>query len=107
MLLHSHQVSTRCLQLSLLLPKIIPATESNQMLIKPSNSLQESLLLRILLLLLAQIAANGETVNDTAVKVNLVWLLGLNEDGLGFVALLRGEDLVCFCGCDRQRAVDC
>ena len=45
----------------------LPATESNQMLIKPSNSLQERLLLGILLLLLGQIATDGETVNHTAV----------------------------------------
>jgi hypothetical protein len=42
----------------------------------------------------ARITANREAVHNTAVKIDLVWLLGLNQDGLGLVALLGGEDIV-------------
>lgn len=78
--------------------------QSNQMLIKPSNSLQKGALLRILLMFFTSIASHRETVHDTTVKINLVWLLGLNEDRLGLVAFLGREDLVGFCGGDGEGA---
>jgi len=81
--------------------------QSNQMLIKPSNRLQERALFRILLNLLASIASHGETVDDTTVQINLVRLLGLNENRLGLVTFLGGEDLVRFCGCDGEGPGDC
>jgi hypothetical protein len=77
------------------------------MLIKPSNSLQERALLRILLDLLARVTSHRKAVNDTAVQIDLIRLLGLNEDLLGLVAFLGGEDLVGFCGCDGERAGNC
>ena len=76
------------------------------MLIKPSNSLKESLLLGILLDLFGEITSHREAMDNTAVKVNLVWLLGLHEDGFRLVALLGWEDLVGFSGCDGEGAID-
>jgi len=68
------------------------------MLIKPSHSLQESLFLRKLLILLAHVTSHREAVGDPTEEVDLVWLLCLNEDNLGFVAHLGGEDVVSFRG---------
>jgi hypothetical protein len=82
----------------------IPATESEQILIEPSDSLQESLFLGILLLLFACVATNCKTVNHAAVKVDLIWLFGFEQDSLGFVALLGGKYLVCLGGCDGEGA---
>jgi hypothetical protein len=65
------------------------------------HSLQESLLLREFLMLNARITANREAMYNTTVKVDLVWLLRLNQDSLGLVALLGGEDLVRLGGGDR------
>jgi hypothetical protein len=76
------------------------------MFIKPSNSLNERLLLSILLVLLAHVATNRETMNDTAVEIDLIRLLGIDEDCFGFVTLLGGEDLVGFGGRDRERPLD-
>jgi hypothetical protein len=39
-------------------------------------------------------------------EVDLIRLLCFNEDCLGFVAFLGGEDLVCFCGGDGEGAGD-
>jgi hypothetical protein len=75
-------------------------------LIKPSNSLKESLFLSILLLLLGEITSHRETVHDTTVQVDLIWLFGLDEDGLGLVALLGGEDLVSLSGGDGEGSAD-
>lgn len=68
------------------------------MVSEPSDSLNEGLLLGELVLGLAQIGADGETVNDTAEQVDLPRLAGLDKGALGLVAQLRGEDLVSFCG---------
>lgn len=83
------------------------ASESEQMLIKPSNGLKEGLLLGIFLNLLAHIASDRETVHDAAIQVDLVSLLSLGEDHLRLVTLLGGEDLVGFRGCDGKRTRDC
>jgi hypothetical protein len=72
------------------------------MLIKPSHSLNKGLLFSIFFMLLGHITSDREAVNDTAVKIDLVWLLGLHEDDFGLVTFLGGEDLVCFCGRDGQ-----
>lgn len=68
------------------------------MVSEPSDSLNEGLLLGELVLGLAQIGADGETVNDTAEQVDLPRLAGLDKGALGLVAQLRGEDLVSFYG---------
>lgn len=76
------------------------------MLIKPSNSLQERMLLRILLSLLTRITPHTEPMHYTGVQINLIRLLRLHKDRFGFVALLSGEYLVCFRGGDGERSVD-
>ena len=45
-------------------------------------------------------------MNHSAVQIDLVGLLGLNEDSLRLVALLSWENLVCFCGSDGERSSD-
>lgn len=40
---------------------------------------------------------------SAAVHIDLVGLLGLEEDGLGLMALLGGEDVVSLCSSDRER----
>jgi hypothetical protein len=92
--------------LSLQLTQSNVLRQSNQMLIKPSNSLQERLLLRILLYLLACIASQREAMRNSTVKVDLVWLLGGYEDLFGLVALLGREDGVGFCGGDGDGTVN-
>ena len=76
------------------------------MLIKPSDSLNERLLLSILLVLLSHVASNREPMSYTAVEIDLIRLLGLDEDCFRFVTLLGGEDLVGFGGGDRERPLD-
>ena len=76
------------------------------MLVKPSNSLNERLLLSILLVLLGHVASNRETMNDTAVEIDLIRLLGLDEDCFRLMALLSGKDLIGFGGSDRKRPLD-
>jgi hypothetical protein len=45
-------------------------------------------------------------MNDTTVKVDLVGLLGLDEDGLRLMTLLGRENLVGFSGSDGEWSVD-
>jgi hypothetical protein len=73
------------------------ATDS-KVLIKPSNRLDESLLLSILLSRDLEIGTNRESVLGATVKGDLVWLLGLDKDLLCLVTLLSWEDLVNFSG---------
>ena len=65
-----------------------------QVLVEPHNSLAESLLLGELVLGLADVGADSETVGDTAEQVDLPGLASLDEGVLGLVAELGGEDLV-------------
>jgi hypothetical protein len=51
-------------------------------LIKPRNSLQESLFLCKFLPLDADVTANSKTMLNTAEKVDLPWLFSLFEDPL-------------------------
>ena len=80
--------------------------KSDQMLIKPRNSLVERLFLGPLLHLVRQIAADGEPVAHAGVQVDLVRQLGLPQDLLRLVALLSGEYVVRLCGCDGQGSGD-
>ena len=45
-------------------------------------------------------------MDNAGEEVDLVWLLGLDEDLFGCVALLRGEDLVSFGGGDGEGSSD-
>lgn len=74
--------------------------------VEPSNGLVESLLLSVPLDLLTGVAADGESVLDTTVQVDLVRVAALQEDLLGLVALLGGEDLVRLSGGDGQRSLE-
>lgn len=78
---------------------IYPERDSLQVLVEPSNSLNESLLLSPLLNLNVQVAPDGEAVRHTAEQVDLPGVAGLDEGVLGLVAELGGEDGVGFCGC--------
>lgn len=77
-----------------------------QVLVEPRDGLVEGLLLGELLVPLGQITANGEAVLDARVQSNLVGQASLEEDLLGLVALLGGEDLVCLGGGDGQGTGD-
>lgn len=68
----------------------------SQVLLEPRNGLGESLLLRILDLDLVQITADSEAVFDAAEQIDLPGLTDLDEDSLGFVTQLGGEDVVGF-----------
>lgn len=46
-------------------------------------------------------------MRDSAVEINLVWLLSLNEKLFRLVAFLSWEDLVNLGGSNRQWAIDC
>lgn len=76
------------------------------MLIKPRHSLQERLLFGKPLHLDTNVAADGKPVIDAREQVDLVRLLGLEENLLGPVALFRWEDGVRLRGGDRQRSGD-
>lgn len=67
-----------------------------QVLVEPRHGLAESLLLGELEVLVAQVGAHGESVGDAAEEVDLPGLGGLDQDALGLVAELGGEDLVDF-----------
>jgi hypothetical protein len=70
------------------------------MLIEPSNGLEKGLLLGEPLQLVAGVTADGEPVNDATEQVDLVGLLGLDENLLRLMPLFRREDVVCFGGAD-------
>ena len=69
-----------------------------QVLVEPGNGLAEGLLLGELEVRVAQVGADGESVGNTAVEVDLPGLTGLAQGFLGLVTELGGEDLVDFCG---------
>lgn len=68
-----------------------------QVLVEPGNGLAEGLLLGELEVRVAQVGANGESVGNTAVEVDLPGLAGLAQGFLRLVTELGGEDLVDFC----------
>lgn len=49
------------------------------------------------MVLVAHVAADSEAVGDTAEEVDLPGLAGLDQDILGLVTELSGEDLVDLC----------
>jgi hypothetical protein len=80
-----------------------PSLLLHQVVVKPSHGLQESLLLGKLLCLDLQVTAHRKAVIYARIQVDLIWLLGVLEDFLGFVALLGREDAVRLGGGDRER----
>jgi hypothetical protein len=68
------------------------------MLVHPTNSLRESLLLGVLLSFDALVALHCESMRDTREQVDLPGLACLNEDLLRLVSLLRREDRI-YLGC--------
>lgn len=95
------------------LPKLIASKYNSivfralqQVVVEPLDGLEERLLLGESLCLVGQVASDGEAVHGAAVQVDLVGLAGLLEDLLGFVAQLRGEDLVGLGGSDGPGAGD-
>lgn len=73
--------------------------------VKPLDGLVEGLLLGKLLVLLGNIATDGETMHDARVQVDLVGLANFLEDLLAAVALLAGEDGIGLGGGDGQRSL--
>lgn len=57
-------------------------------------------------MLLGHVAADRETVDNTAVQGDLVRVADLDQDLLRLVALLGGEDAVRLSGGDGERASD-
>ena len=72
------------------------------MLIKPLNSLKESLLLGKSLSVITEITAHSKAVLNVRVKVDLERLASLDQNLLGAVSLLGGEDAVGLRRCDGQ-----
>lgn len=67
-----------------------------QEVLEPLDGLAESLLLSPLLVRITEISANRESMHDTAVKVYLPPLAGLNECVLRLMAELGSEDAIGF-----------
>lgn len=76
------------------------------MLIEPLNSLDESLLLGKLLGLAGEIGSYSKSVLNVRVQVDLEGLAGLDEDLLGAVSQVGGEDAVGLSGSDGERTLD-
>lgn len=68
------------------------------MLIKPSNSLEKSLLFCKFLLLDARITTDSEAVLNTAEQIDLPWLVSFLEDPLRIMSQLDCKDGVCLGG---------
>jgi len=75
-------------------------------LVEPVNSLQESLLLGILLVLVAQVASDSKAVLDSAEKVDLVNLFSSYQNLLALVSLFHWEDAIGFSSRDTERSGD-
>lgn len=65
--------------------------------VEPGHSLQEGLLLGELVLRLAQVRADGESVHNATEEVDLIRLTGLDQDVLRLVTELTGENAVGLC----------
>lgn len=83
-----------------------PARNSQQVLVKPPNSLVKGLLLGPPLDPDGEVATHRKAVLDAAEKVDLVRLADLLQNLLGLVALFGWEDLVRLRGGDGQGAGD-
>lgn len=90
-------------EIQLLQPLPCLATNSKQMRIIPSKRLQKCLVLGKLFYLDVHVTADGKAVDDARVQVNLVWLLGLEQNLLGLVTLVSREDAVRFSSSNGQR----
>lgn len=77
-----------------------------QVLVKPLHSLVESLLLGESHNLVVDITTDSETVRNAGEQVDLEGLARLDEDLLGSVAELGGENTVGLRGGDGERAAD-
>jgi hypothetical protein len=75
-------------------------------LVEPLQCLDESILLCVLGDRVVQVSSNRESVLDSGIQVDLIWLTGLFEDDLALVALLRGEDAVGLRGSNGKRSLD-
>jgi hypothetical protein len=67
-----------------------------QVLLEPRNSLVEGLLLAELEMLVAQVSTDSEAMCNAAEQVDLPRLTCLDQDTLGLVTKLSGEDVVDF-----------
>jgi hypothetical protein len=54
----------------------------------------------------AHITANRESVHNTAIQINLVWLFSFNQNSLRLVTFLGGENLVGLGGGDGEWSFD-
>lgn len=68
--------------------------QSDQVLVEPVNSLQESFLFSKSLNLVACVATDTESMGNTREQVNLVWLLCFDQEFLRLVTLFGREYLV-------------
>jgi hypothetical protein len=75
-------------------------------LIEPLNSLNESLLLGKYLCLVLEITAHSKSVFNVRVQVDLEGLASLNEDLLGTVSQVGGEEVVDLSGGNGERSLD-
>jgi hypothetical protein len=71
-------------------------------LVEPLNSLKESLLLGKSLSIILKITAHSKSVLNVRVQVDLERLASLDENLLGAVSLLGGENAVGLRRCDGQ-----
>jgi len=78
--------------------------QSQQVVVKPLDCLEECLLLGELDHPVVDITADGKSVLNTRVEIDLVGLAGLLEDPLGLVTILSREDSVSLGRGDRERA---
>lgn len=76
------------------------------MLVKPGNSLQESLLLGVLFDLLGEIAADSKPMRNTTVEVDLIRVARFFQDNLGTVTLLPWEDAISLGGRNGKRCLE-
>ena len=85
---------------------IIYMSNLNKVLIKPLNSLKESLLLGKSLSIITKITSHSKAVLNVRVQVDLERLASLDQNLLGAVSLLGGEDAVGLRRCDGQGSPD-
>jgi hypothetical protein len=75
----------------------ISPSRPSQPVLKPGNSLLERIFHGVQVLLHAHIGPERKAMVDASIDVDLEWNLQINQDLLGVVAVLLGEDAVDFC----------